>query len=141
MITDKGETISVVVDMRVKLPAILCKDHKISIRGTELDMDQASGRFITNKHNIFYEGMNDQTNREEVQQIHEETEINTPPKLSPEPPPKPLNTYLSPQSVPESQDAGKSLNNIQNSQTSRESHSRQQLPSREDRTGSRCMFL
>lgn len=133
MITDKGEMISVVVDVKVKLPMILLTDHRISIRGSELKINQTNARFIANKHQIFFEGPNNKKGQA-VKPVQEKTIIKTPPKL----PPKPSKDDSSPQSSPVTQDEKESPNNIH---ISTERHPSQQKPLENQGSSSCCTLL
>ena len=65
--TDKGEQIPIVVDIKIKLPEILQKGHKISIRGSDLEFDGGKGKTIQYKNEIYYEGdSTEQKNNSEV---------------------------------------------------------------------------
>jgi len=134
MMTDKGEQVQIVVNAKVKLPTILLENHRISIQGNEFELYGNNIRFITNKHGIFFEGIGNQRNQEEKEQICEKGLIKTPPKL----PPKPLKDAPTPQHVEENQDERKSSRDIQNSRNSTERRSHQRSPRQQKKS---CSIL
>ncbi|KAE9547720.1 hypothetical protein FO519_009067, partial [Halicephalobus sp. NKZ332] len=54
--TDKGEEISIVVNMKVKLPELLQKGDRISFHGVNREFYQEKVKMIDNKNQIYYEG-------------------------------------------------------------------------------------